>query len=248
MRRDKGEITSGPFGPEAHASGWEEAALLLRRLTAGEELVSYAPPGLVLEPGEGALGEAVAEYSRFYGMNVPYSQHSTLALGGPVFVAAALIGTAVGNAAARRAAERQAAPQWRFDGFPPLILTNRRLLIRHPGDYQWLSFWHAGLLEFGPEVQAYALYLGYPDCAPVMLRGPMVPWLSVAVATLVYPREQLRHLPFFNPLATTGSVDSEGAGTSSLSNARGDQAPAGTELPAQIYTELPSPATRAGVA
>jgi Domain of unknown function (DUF1707) len=198
-QRPHSELARGPFSPEAHSEGWSEAIGLFRRLTQGQDLISHKPPGLMLESGEGALGEVVAEYSRFSGMEVPYRQRSTFALGGPVFVAAALIGTAASNATARRAAERQAAAQWRFEGFPRVILTNRRLLIHRPADYQWLSFWHRGLFEFGPELQAYSLYLGYPGCAPVMLRGPMVPWLSVALATCVYPRDQLAHLPFFSP-------------------------------------------------
>ena len=38
----------------------------------------------------------------------------------------------------------------------------------------------------------------------LMLRGPMVPWLSVALATCVYPRDQLAHLPFFSPFSGPG--------------------------------------------
>src|SRR5262249_25813099 len=94
-----------PFGPEAHHAGWSEAFTLFCRLRRGESPASYHPSGLVLEPGEGAFGEIVAEYSRFYGMDVPYTERSTFAYGGPVFVAAALIGTAMSNTAARRAAE-----------------------------------------------------------------------------------------------------------------------------------------------
>ena len=203
-RPDNSGVVRGPFGPEAHAEGWAEAIGLFRRLTQGQDLISHQPPGLMLESGEGALGEVVAEYSRFSGMEVPYRQRTTFALGGPVFVAAALIGTAAGNAAARHAAGRLAAPQWRFEGFPRVILTNRRLLVHRLADYRWLSFWHRGLFEFGPELGTYSLYLGYPDCAPVMLRGPMVPWLSVALATCVYPRDQLAHLPFFSPFAGPG--------------------------------------------
>lgn len=202
-RPDSG-VARGPFSPEAHAEGWGEAIGLFRRLTGGQDLISHRPPGLMLEPGEGALGEVVAEYSRFSGMEVPFRQRTTVAPGGPVFVAAALIGTAASDAAARRTAERMAAPRWRFEGFPRVILTNWRLLVHRRADYQWLSFWHRGLFEFGPELGAYSLYLGYPDCAPVMLRGPMVPWLSVALATCVYPRDQLAHLPFFSPFTGPG--------------------------------------------
>jgi hypothetical protein len=111
------------------------------------------------------------------------------------------MGTAMSNAATRRAAERQAMPQWRCDGFPRILVTNRRLLVQNPDDYQWISFWHSALLEFGPQLQEYALYLGYPGCAPVLLRGPMVPWLSVALAFCIYPLDSFSNLPFFSSFA-----------------------------------------------
>lgn len=139
---------------------------------------------------------------------VPYNQQSTVALGGPVFIAAALIGTALTNAAARRTAERRAAPQWRSEGFPRVILTNKRLLLQPPANYQWLSFWHAHLFEFRPDVRTYSLYLGYQDCAPILLRGPRVSWLSVAQACCIYPQPQLAALPFFS-LFTGASTESE---------------------------------------
>jgi hypothetical protein len=128
-----------PFGPEAHYTGWSEAVGLFGHLMRGGEPAPYSPPGIMLEPGEDAFGEIVAEYSRFFGMNVPYTQRSTFAIGGPVFVAAALIGTAASNSSARRAAQRQAAPQWRCEGFPRTLLTNRPLLVHSPIDYQWLT-------------------------------------------------------------------------------------------------------------
>src|SRR6266851_8998289 len=165
-----------PWATGAHAAAWHEAARMFGRVSSGEDLTPYAPPpGLLLEPGETVFCEGMVEYSRYYGMDVTYTHRSTFAWGGPVFVAAALIGSAAGNAAARGRAERMAVPQWRFEGFPTVLVTRHRLLISHPGHYQWLSFWHSAMIEFGPDVQAYALYLGFPGCAPVMLRGPMVP-------------------------------------------------------------------------
>jgi hypothetical protein len=199
MPKGTGDYISGPFGPDAYVEGWNEAASLFNRLTRGDELSPYHPSGLVLEPDEISYGEGTAEYSRFYGMQVQYTERSAFAFGGPVFVAATLIGTALGNAAARRSAEILAAPQWRTEGYPRILLTNRRMLVHSPVNYQWLSFWHSSLLEFGPQVGDYAIYLGYPECAPVLLRGPVVPWLSVVFAFCVYPRNDLINLPFFNP-------------------------------------------------
>src|SRR5271154_2544071 len=157
-----------PFNQQAHAEGWAVAVRLFHSLTRGEAFVPYRPPGLILEPTEKALGEATVQYSQYYGTVVPYAQRSTFARGGPIFVAAALIGTAAANASARRAAERMSAPQWRSGGFPRVLLTDQRLLIRSPTDFQWHYFRHSTLLEFWPRVEEYALHLVYSDCAPTM--------------------------------------------------------------------------------
>jgi hypothetical protein len=73
---------------------------------------------------------------------------------------------------------------WRFLGFLRVILTNQRLLVYAEDQYQWLSFWHSGLQEYRQRAD-FGLELLYPDCAPVLLRGPMVPWVSVALASCV---------------------------------------------------------------
>lgn len=151
--------------------------------------------------GEKAFGEGAVEYCRFYGMDVPYTQRSTFAFGGPVFVTAALVGTAISNSAARNNAQRMAVPQWRFDGYPHVVLTSSRMLIRNPSNYQWQSFSHSSVIEFGPAVQEYSLRLGYQEYPPVRLRGPFVPWLSVVLAACLYPREHVPGLPCFAPLS-----------------------------------------------
>jgi hypothetical protein len=142
----------------------------------------------VLEPDEGAFREIVAEYSRYLELPVQYPvNRSMFVVGSPAFMAGALIGKAFSDAADRRDARRLAtlaAPQWRFLGFPRVILTNQRFLIYVQDQYQWLSFWHSGLQEYRQHGD-FGLELLYPDCAPVLLRGPMVPWVSVALTSCI---------------------------------------------------------------
>jgi hypothetical protein len=174
------------FGPEEHTLGTIEAGLLKAGLDQGERLPTYRPPGLVLQPDEGVFREVVAEYSHYLELAVQYPvRPSMFVMGSPGYIAGALIGKAVSDAADRREARRLAAlaaPQWRFLGFPRVVLTNQRFLIYVQDQYQWLSFWHSGLQEYRQR-EDFGLELLYPDCAPVLLRGPMIPWVSLALAS-----------------------------------------------------------------
>lgn len=174
------------FGPEEHTLGTIEAEFLKAGLQRGERLPTYNPPGIVLQPDESAFREILAEYSRYLELSVDYQVRSSLfVMGSPGFVAGAMIAKAFGDAADRREARRlaeEAAPKWRFLGFLRVILTNQRFLVYDEDQYQWLSFWHSGLQEYRQRPD-FGLELLYPDCAPVLLRGPMIPWVSIALAS-----------------------------------------------------------------
>jgi hypothetical protein len=117
-------------------------------------------------------------------------------------VASALIANAMGEAADRREAQRLqalAAAQWRWQGQPRLVLTSQRLVVQHP-TRGWASFWHGALVGCMPQVDAFLLLLDYSECAPVRLWGPMVPWLSVALASCIYPRPGMAEMPYFQML------------------------------------------------
>jgi hypothetical protein len=180
-----------PFGPEVHAQGWAEAAAIHARLERGERLPTYTPPAMVLQPDEGVFRETVAEYSRYLKLSVQYPVRPSLfVMGSPAFITGALIGKMFSDAADRREIRRleaEGAPQWRFQGFFRVILTDQRFMIYVEDQDQWLSFWHSGLQEFRQRPADSGLELLYPDCAPVLLRGPMVPWMSVALAYCVSP-------------------------------------------------------------
>jgi hypothetical protein len=179
---------SDPFGPEAHALGMVEAELLKVGLERGERLPTYDLAGIVLQSDESAFREIVAEYSRYLERSVQFPVRPSLfVMGSPAFITGAIIAKAFGDAADRRAARRlavEAAPQWRFLGFPRVILTNQRFLVYAEDQYKWLSFWHSGLQEHRQRPD-FGLELLYPDCAPVLLRGPMIPWVSIALASCV---------------------------------------------------------------
>jgi hypothetical protein len=114
------------FGPEEHSLGMVEAGLLKAGLEQGERLPTYNPQGIVLQPDESAFREIVAEYSRYLELSIQYPVRPSLfVMGSPAFMAGAMIGKAFGDAADRREARRlaaEAAPQWKFLGFPRVVL------------------------------------------------------------------------------------------------------------------------------
>lgn len=187
------------FSPEAHALGLQEAHLLYERLSRGDRLPPYCPEGIVLQPGETALGEIWAEFSRYMELQVQYPGHrSMFVMGSPAFMAGALLGKLFSDAADRREAARLAAlaaPQWRIIGFPRVILTDQRMIAHLPARYELTSFWHGGLMGFTPSMAQFSLELVYSDCPPVRLRGPRVPWMSVAFASCIYPTSSTADLP-----------------------------------------------------
>src|SRR5215469_10341760 len=162
-----------PLDPAACAVGVTEAAKLLEFLLQGGNLPAYYPPGIVLQPGETALGEAIANWDEFTELEYEYTtSRSMFAWGSPAFVAGALIANAIGEAQDRREAQRLAAlaaAQWRFQGVPRMIITSQRVLVQHPTGHGWVSLWHGALVGFWPQMTDCQLLLEYSDCAPTRL-------------------------------------------------------------------------------
>ncbi|MFI0371180.1 hypothetical protein ACH35V_25235 [Actinomadura sp. 1N219] len=187
------------WGPVEHQQGLQAGGDLFRHLATGGDLepMPSVPTGLGLD--EHPYADLPLEYSRFYAMDVPYDHRSVFAFGSAGFVLGALAVNAAGNAIARNRARALAAPQWREYQVARVLLTSERLLIfTRIGP---LSFWHGGLSEFLPAPEAFRLLLTYPDCEPVQLRGPGVPWLAVAMARVIYRPEQLMMIRGFSGLA-----------------------------------------------
>jgi hypothetical protein len=113
-------------------------------------------------------------------------------------VVAGLAANSMVNANRRRAAEAEAAVQWRDHASVRTILTNQRLLCDYQG--QWLSFWHNGIVEFQGAMDQWLFVLRYEVGDPIMLHGPAAPWYAVSVAHLVYGPRGLQ-LPGLAPLA-----------------------------------------------
>lgn len=85
-----------------------------------------------LFPGERIHAEITAEAWRYLALDVPYDRR-TILFGGPLGFLCTGLASMIGNRRTRRRAEALAAPQWRYLGRLPIIVTNRRLLIEHGG-------------------------------------------------------------------------------------------------------------------
>ncbi|WUI02158.1 hypothetical protein OHR68_10225 [Spirillospora sp. NBC_00431] len=187
------------WGPDEHRHGAQAGADLFRHVVTGGELEPMPSVPAGLERDEYAYAELPLEYSRFYATDVTYYRRSVAAYGSAGFVLGALAVNAAGNALARSRARALAAAQWREHQVARVLLTSERLLVFTR--IRPLSFWHGGLSEFLPAPDVFQLLLTYPDCEPVQLKGPGVPWLAVAMARVIYEPEELMMIPGFAGMA-----------------------------------------------
>jgi hypothetical protein len=186
---------SANWGPQEHQQGLTAAGELFRHVVTGGDLAPLPASPVIVAPGEYPYADLPVEYSRFYGMDVTYRTNSVIPFGRPTFIITALAANALGNAVARSRARSQAAAQWREQQIAGALLTSQRLSIGT--QVGRLSFWHQGLAEFLPQPDRFNLVLIFHDTEPVMLRGPGAPWLSVAMARLLFPAPELTQIPGF---------------------------------------------------
>ncbi|MFD5827898.1 hypothetical protein [Lentzea sp. NPDC060358] len=186
-----------PANPEWTAS-WTAAVHLYRHLVAGG-VPGEVPTSLLLAPGEAAFSDLTLGYARFYGMDVSYQQTDGFFYGSPLFVAAGLAATAVGNSRARHRAENLAAPQWREHCPARVVVTNYCVMCFVGG--RWLRFSYPAVVDFNADMPGGVCYLIFDGAEPLQLTGPQVPWLVVLMAGFLYGPDRLPSLPFLHPIA-----------------------------------------------
>jgi len=176
---------------DEHARGWRSATKLFAGLQAGQALTPLPySSGLLLNADEIEYAAADAEFHRYYGTEGGSYVHSTLLMGGPWMMVATGVASAVGNRSRRTAAEFEAMARWRPGGRTRAVLTSARLLISAEG--QWMSYYFGAILEIQPDPAHYAMVLAFEGAPPLSLRGPWVPYLSVALLYLLHGRADPR--------------------------------------------------------
>ncbi len=173
------------------ARGWRSACELFQSLQSGRPLapLPYAS-GLLLKADETEYAAAEAESYRYYGLDGGSYVHSTFLMGGPFMMAATGIASAMGNRSRRTAAQYEAMPRWRYIGPTRAVLTSARVLASSEG--QWISFYLGGILEINPHPAQYTVTIAFEESPPLSLRGPWIPYMSIALFYLLHGRADPR--------------------------------------------------------
>jgi hypothetical protein len=163
---------------------WDAAVELVDLLGQGYGLPVLQSP-VVLDVGEVLHAEVSAHGWRFHGVDVAYTEHGFVGVGGLAMLGLTTAATAVGNRRARADAERVAAPQWRPLGEMQILATSQRLLVFH--QHQWESVWLAGVSHLVPhpaERWVEMLFVDVDD-PPYALSGRWAPYLTAVMSVLL---------------------------------------------------------------
>ncbi|BDZ48967.1 hypothetical protein GCM10025867_12080 [Frondihabitans sucicola] len=177
---------------------WAEARRLRRLLLARQVPATLSLWEIVPEEGEVFFYDLEALYERYYGQNATYEKAGTFLLGNPAFILAGLAVTGLANASRRRAAEQQAASQWRDRQRVRVVVSNHRLILFLGG--KWLSYHYKAMNAVYPEVTERTLVSGFASIAPLRLSGPDAPILAVMTVFATYGLEGLSEHPSLRAL------------------------------------------------
>jgi hypothetical protein len=169
------------YEAEQAAAGWHAMSMLIAHVQQGGRPQVTAPT-IMCRAGEQQLGTMPVDAQVYCSADVEYSS-SMFAAGGLFFTAATLATSAAINSKNRRKAEAASKPQWRPWGRFPAIITNQRLMLMTE---QWTSYDFQRLVMIEPNPLDYSLAVHFEDKYPLMLRGPWVPWATVAICATLF--------------------------------------------------------------
>ncbi|MFF3554618.1 hypothetical protein ACFYXL_14555 [Streptomyces tsukubensis] len=177
FRRAKRTGDTAPPGANA-------AAQLKEYLDAGGELAPVPAPGLPLGPGETAYADVLCGTARRYATEVVYPPPAGYFEDHPSFGRRWVANPRL-TARRNQAAEEVAQDRWRDQTSARVVLTSVGLRVLPTGTTAWLPFDHALLTGLMPSPEHQAVELSYSVCAPMMLTGTTVPWLTTAIKHLI---------------------------------------------------------------
>ncbi|TDL03255.1 hypothetical protein [Mycobacterium paragordonae] len=160
---------------------WQYSRKCAAALQAGLPPTPVSVFGPVLRAGELALLNVEVGYSRYSGSKASYSSLPLIVAGKPAVMFGALAVQGVVNHRRKEAAQRQAAPQWRWHQTTAAIVTTERLLCATKA-HGLVSLWFGDCTEFHPDLQQWTLTLGFGSTVPVRFSGVATPALSLLSA------------------------------------------------------------------
>jgi hypothetical protein len=169
------------YEAEQTIAGWNAMSALIAHVQNGG-IPARIPPTIMCRAGEEQYGTLPVDSHVYCGADVEYSS-SMFAAGGLFFTAATLAASAAVNANKRRKAEAESRPQWRPWGRFPAIITNQRLMLMTE---QWSTYAYSALIMIEPNPMNYSLSLHFEGAYPIMIRGPWVPWATVAICATLF--------------------------------------------------------------
>ncbi|MER7043675.1 hypothetical protein [Streptomyces jumonjinensis] len=143
-------------------------------------------PGLPLEHGEIAYADSICGTARRYATPVAYPRPAGYYEDHPAFGRRWVSNPRL-TARRNRTAEADARERWRDQTSARVVLTSVGLRIKPAGTGVWLPFDHSLLTAVVPSPEQLSVELSYSVCAPLLLSGPSVPWLTVAIEHLTAP-------------------------------------------------------------
>lgn len=171
------------YEAEQAAAGWQSMTMLAAHVQ-NEGLPEPITPTIMCRAGEQQYGTLPVDAQIYCGADVEYSS-GMFAAGGLLFTAATLATSAAINANNRRKAEAASKPQWRPWGRFPAIVTNQRIMLMTE---QWSTYDYQRIIMIEPNPMAYSVALHFEGSYPIMLRGPWVPWATVAICATLFGR------------------------------------------------------------
>lgn len=169
------------YEAEQAVAAWHSMTQLIAHVQNGGAPARIAPT-IMCRPGEEQYGTLPVDAQIYCGADVEYSS-SMFAAGGLFFTAATLAASAAVNASNKRKAEAASRPQWRPWGRFPAIVTNQRLLLMTE---QWSTYEYGALIMIEPNPANYSVALHFEGAYPIMLRGPWMPWATVAICATLF--------------------------------------------------------------
>lgn len=193
MDDDRTGGESGFWDEERLQAGRAAADELVSHLNAGGALTPLERVPLRLPPGERPYASFELEFARYYG-TAPGSRRGRQIV---LLTPGGLASYALRRGRARSLATVSGRPRWREEQLTQGILTGHRLLIGLSRG--WHPFPFENITEFVPNAADFGLVLCFGPSPPIRLRGPMIPWVALAMTRLLQPGGPMPEVPGLAP-------------------------------------------------